>query len=127
MCVCALVLQLGPQQQIRTPESRAYDFGGPSLYVGAHARPGDGVLFLGTLFRKAELGYPAQFRNVSDFALAVTPAAGRQLPGLDKPFAQTLPLMLGHRRIWVLGARPSGQLSAGLLRQRARRWRAVSA
>ena len=77
----ALVLQLAPQQRVRTPQSRLYDFGGPSRYVAAHAHQGDGVLFFSAFFRKARLGYPADFRQVSDFAMAVSPAAGRRLPG----------------------------------------------
>jgi mannosyltransferase len=117
VCVLALVLQLGPQERIRTPQSRAYDFGGPSRYVGAHARPGDGVLYFGTLFRKAELGYPADFRKVTDFAEAVTPRQAGNFRGMDKSFALTLPLMLGYQRIWVIGAPPSVHLAAGLLRQ----------
>ena len=74
VCVLALVLQLGPQQRVRTPQSRLYDFGGPSRYVAAHAHQGDGVLFFSAFFRKARLGYPADFRKVSDFAMAVSPA-----------------------------------------------------
>jgi mannosyltransferase len=117
VCVLALALQIGTQQRIRTPESRAYDFGGPSLYIAAHARPGDGILYFGTLFRKAELGYPADYRNVTDFAEAVTPRQAGDFRGTDKSFGQTLPLMLGYQRIWVVGARPSVTLPPGLLRQ----------
>ncbi len=119
LCACVLLLQLGPQRAIRTPQSRAYDFGGPSSYLGAHARPGDGVLYFGTLFRKAELGYPGDFRNVTDFAVAKTPRQAGDFRGTDKPFAVTGPLMLRYRRIWVLGSRPSAQLPAGLLRQQS--------
>jgi mannosyltransferase len=117
VCVLALVLQLGPQERIRTPESRLYDFGGPSRYVAAHSRAGDGVLYFGTLFRKAELGYPADFRKVTDFGDAVTPLRAGNFRGTDKSFAQTLPLMLGYQRIWVIGARPSVHLSPGQLGQ----------
>ncbi len=110
LCVLALVVQLGPQERIRTPQSRAYDFGGPSRYVAAHAHQGDGVLYFGTLFRKAELGYPADFREVTDFAEAVTPMQAGNFRGTDKSLAQTIPLMLGYQRIWVIGERPSLQL-----------------
>ena len=117
VCVLSLMLQLGPQRVIRTPQSRAYDFGGPSNYVGAHAQRGDGVLYFGTLFRKAQLGYPADFRKVTDFGVALTPLQAGTFRGTDKPFAVTGPLMLRYRRIWVLGSRPSAHLPAGLLRQ----------
>jgi hypothetical protein len=117
VCVLALVLQLGPQRVIRTPQSRAYDFGGPSNYVGAHAQRGDGVLYFGTLFRKAQLGYPADFRKVTDFGVALTPLQAGTFRGTDKSFAVTGPLTLRYRRIWVVGSRPSAHLPAGLLRQ----------
>ncbi|MGO8961974.1 MAG: glycosyltransferase family 39 protein [Streptosporangiaceae bacterium] len=117
VCALALVLQLGPQRVIRTPDSRAYDFGGPSNYLAAHAQHGDGVLYFGTLFRKAELGYPGDFGEVTDFGVALTPLRAGTFRGTDKPFAATGPLMLRYRRIWVLGSRPSLLLPAGLLRQ----------
>jgi mannosyltransferase len=116
VCLCALLLQLGPQQRVRTPESRLFDFGGPARYVGAHARHGDGVLFFGTLFRKDRLGYPRDFQKTSDFALAVPPVRAGDFRGSDKPFGITRPLMLGHRRIWVIGRAPSALLPPGLLR-----------
>ncbi len=87
VCVLALVLQLAPQQRVRTPQSRLFDFGGPSRYLAAHARPGDGVLFFSNFFRKARLGYPADYRNVSDFAMAQSPAAAGNFQGRDKPVA----------------------------------------
>jgi mannosyltransferase len=118
--VLALVLQIGPQTRIRTPQSRAYDFGGPSRYVAAHARQGDGVLYFGTLFRKAELGYPADFRKVSDFAEAISPMQAGNFRGTDKPVAATIPLMLDHQRIWVIGERPSAQLSPATLSQESK-------
>ena len=117
ICVLALVLQLGPQERIRTPQSRAYDFGGPSRYVAAHARQGDGVLYFGTLFRKAELGYPADFRKVTDFAEAISPRQDGNFRGTDKSVAATIPLMLDRQRIWVIGERPSQQLSPAALKQ----------
>jgi mannosyltransferase len=112
VCVLALVLQLGPQQRVRTPQSRLYDFGGPSRYLAAHAHQGDGVLFFSAFFRKARLGYPADFRRVSDFAMAVSPEQAGNFQGTDKPFAQVRPLMLAHQRIWVVGQSPFSQLTA---------------
>ena len=116
VCACALVLQLAPQQRIRTPESRLFDFGGPSRYVGANARQGDGVLFFGTLYRKARLGYPEDFTKTRDFAMAESPQQAGTFRGTDKPFAATYPLMLGYSRIWVLGEVPSARLPDPLLR-----------
>jgi hypothetical protein len=115
--VCALVLQLVPQQRVRTPGSRLYNFGGPAFYLDAHARPGDGVLFFGSFYRKAELGYPAEFHDTSDFALAVLPAVAAPFGGIDKPFAAVRPLMLARSRIWVVGNQPSASQPAGSLRE----------
>jgi mannosyltransferase len=110
-----LVLQLGPQRFDRTPASREFDFGGPSRYVGAHARAGDGVLYFGSFFRKASLGYPADFRKVTDFGAAVTPRASGTFQGINKPFAALRPVMLRYQRIWVVGGIPRSDLPAGLM------------
>jgi mannosyltransferase len=116
VCLCFALLQLAAQRSVRTPASREYNFGGPSFYVGAHARSGDGVLFMDSFYRKAELGYPHEFRATSDFALAVPPAAAASFRGIDKPVGAAIPLILRHPRIWVIGYRPSPRLPAELLR-----------
>jgi len=116
VCVCALVLQLGPQHRIRTPASRLFNFGGPSAYVAANARQGDGVMFFGNLFRKAELGYPQDYTKTTDFGMAKSPEQAGSFRGTDKPFPAVQPLMLDHQRIWVVGHVPSPRLPAGLLR-----------
>jgi mannosyltransferase len=107
VCLCFGALQFGAQQHARTPGSRRYDFGGPSRYVGASARKGDGILFFGSFYRKAELGYPQDFRHTADFAMAEPPLRAGNFRGTDKRFAVTGPLMLGYRRIWVFGTRPA--------------------
>ena len=116
VCVLALVLQLAPQHRVRTPQSRLFDFGGPSRYVAAHARPGDGVLFFSNFYRKARLGYPADYRNVSDFAMAQSPAAAGNFQGRDKPVAAVRSLMAGYQRIWVVGRSPFAHLTTGPVR-----------
>jgi mannosyltransferase len=116
VCVCALLLQLGPQHRVRTPHSRTYDFGGPSRFVGAHARAGDGVLFFDTFFRKARLGYPQDFAKTRDFAMAVSPQQAGTFRGLDKPFNLIEPLMRQYERIWVIRAKRSPHLPPGRYR-----------
>jgi mannosyltransferase len=116
VCVLALVLQLAPQHRVRTPQSRLFDFGGPSRYLAAHARPGDGVLFFSNFYRKARLGYPADYRNVTDFAQAQSPAAAGNFQGRDKPVAAVQSLMTGYQRIWVVGRSPFAHLTAGPVR-----------
>jgi mannosyltransferase len=115
VCLCTLLLQLQVQHGYRTPASRAFNFGGPAFYVGSHARYGDGVLFMSSFFRKAELGYPQQFRDTSDFALAVPPLDA-PYRGINKPLPAVLSLMVARRRIWVLGDVPSPGLPAGAMR-----------
>jgi mannosyltransferase len=117
VCALALLLQLAPQQRIRTPESRSYDFGSASKFVGAHAQRGDGVLFFSTFYRKARLGYPADFAKISDFAMAMSPQQAGTFRGRNKPVVVTNPLMLGHERIWVIGHKPSDRLPPGEYRE----------
>ncbi|MGH3156346.1 MAG: hypothetical protein ACRDNF_07220, partial [Streptosporangiaceae bacterium] len=117
VCVCALLLQLTPQHLTRTPGIRLYNFGGPAFYLAKHAQPGDGVLFFSDFYRKAELGYPAQFRDTRDIAEAVSPAIKNPYQGIDKPFSGVRPIMLSEQRIWVLGRRPGASLSAGPMQQ----------
>ena len=116
MCLCVLIFQLGPQHRARTPETRQFDYGDPAFYVGAHARPGDGVLFFNSFFRKARLGYPQDFRDTTDFAMAVSPTASGTLNGFDKPFSVVGPLMLTYPRIWVVGRAPSARVSSAPVR-----------
>ena len=115
-CVCVLVLQLGPQRYFRTPASRLFNFGGPSQYVGAHARQGDGVMFFGNLFRKARLGYPGDYTKTTDFGVAKSPQQAGSFRGTDKKFPAVHPLMLDYQRIWVIGQVPSPRLPDPLLR-----------
>jgi len=116
VCVCALLLQLAPQHRVRTPQSRAYDFGSASRYVGMHARTGDGVLFFPNFYRKARLGYSADFAKTSDFSMAISPTQAGDFRGTDKPPQVIGPLMLGYQRIWVIGREPSRRLKIPALR-----------
>jgi mannosyltransferase len=116
LLVCALVFQLGAQRFVRTPASRAFDFGGPSRFVGEHARPGDGVLYFGAFFRKASLGYPQDFRNVTDIGLAVSPQASGTFQGILKPFSALAPQVLHYQRIWIVGQVPHPGRPPGLMK-----------
>jgi mannosyltransferase len=116
ICACTLVLQLGAQHRARSPASRLYNFGAPSVYIGAGERPGDGVLFFGTFFRKARLGYPQDFVHTADFGMSQSPQAAGTFRGYDKSFAATYPLMLRYPRIWVVGHVPSVHALDPLLR-----------
>jgi mannosyltransferase len=123
LVVCALVFQLGAQRFDRTPASRMFDFGGPSRFVGEHARAGDGVLYFGAFYRKASLGYPDDFRKVSDFGVAISPRASGTFQGINRPFAALRPLMLGYQRIWVVGQPPQLQRPPGLMKSESQELR----
>jgi mannosyltransferase len=116
VCVCALVLQLGAQQRARTAGSRLFDFGNPAFYIGKRARAGDGVLFFNTFYRKIRLGYPQDFRDVTDFAMARSPQQSGTYNGFNKPLPVVRALMLSYPRIWVVGRYPSAHVSAPAIR-----------
>jgi mannosyltransferase len=123
LVVCALVFQLGAQRFDRTPASRMFDFGGSSRFVGEHARAGDGVLYFGAFYRKASLGYPDDFRKVSDFGLAISPRASGTFQGINRPFSALRPLMLRYQRIWVVGQAPQEQRPPGLMKSESQELR----
>ena len=123
VCVCALVLQFGAQQRARTPESRQFDFGDPAFYIGARAQAGDGVLFFNTFYRKIRLGYPQDFRDITDFAMAISPAQSGTYNGYNKPLPAVRSLMITYRRIWVVGQYPSAHVSAPACRPSTSTWR----
>jgi mannosyltransferase len=116
--VAVLLAQIGPQQNIRVPGSRHYNFTLPAAFIGAHARPNDGVLFFDTFFRH-KLLYPSDFKNTDDFGQALSPVQDGTFRGTDKPFATVRPLNLERRRIWVVGLPPSPSLQTSLLRQQS--------
>jgi len=116
VCLCVLIFQLGPQHRARTPETRQFDYGDPAFYIGRHARPGDGVLFFNSFFRKARLGYPQDFKDTTDFAMSVSPLASGTLNGFDKPYSVVGPLTLTYQRIWVVGRAPSASVSNASIR-----------
>jgi mannosyltransferase len=111
VCLGVFLLQAGPQHRARTPLTRQFDYGTPARFVGAREQPGDGVLFFNSFYRKIRFGYPRDFRDVTDFALAVSPAKSATLNGIDKKFAAVRPFMLGYQRIWVVGRAPSTKVS----------------
>jgi mannosyltransferase len=115
-CLCALLLNLSTQHKIRLPSRSQFDFGSASQYLGARVRPGDGVLFINSFYRKARLGYPADFRDTSDFTMAKTPEQVGTYNGTDKPIAAVQQLMLSYQRIWTVGNAPSAGLASQQMR-----------
>lgn len=106
VCLAAGVLQWPAQRDLRTVASRHQDLAGAAAFLAAHARPGDGVLFLPRTIRSTELGYPGPFRALTDLAAARSPAASGTLTGVDRPSAQVFRAMDASPRIWVVGEYP---------------------
>ena len=50
---------------------------------------------------------------------AESPVRAGTFRGTDKPFAAVRPLILQHRRIWVVGMAPGPHLKTALLRQQS--------
>lgn len=108
MTLVTFVVQLPTQQLIRTPDARLRDFGAPAKYIGHHAQPGDGVLYFSSFFRLVELGYPDDFRNLTDVGVAQTPEQAGTFRGVDTSFEVAAARMLTHNRLWVIGRQPLG-------------------
>lgn len=105
VCACVLLVQLGVQQEQRQPDSR--DGAGPAAaYIALYSRRGDGLVLLGAFFRKIELAYRPQFRNVTDIGLLRSPAQVGDFRGTDRTFRAARPLVLARRRVWALGDYP---------------------
>jgi len=69
------------------------------------------VLFFNWFFRKIRLGYPEEFRNTTDFGMAISPQQSGTLNGFEKPPDVVRRLMLGYQRIWVVGRAPSDHVA----------------
>jgi mannosyltransferase len=95
------------QNAARQPESRLFDFGSPSAYLATQAQPGDGVLFATGFYRKAKLAYPEDFRNLTDFSIAIPPGRLGTFQGRNLGFWAIRAKMLKFHRIWVVGLPPS--------------------
>ncbi|HEX3898560.1 MAG TPA: glycosyltransferase family 39 protein [Mycobacteriales bacterium] len=114
VAIFMFVVQIPAAQYIRTPDSRLRDFGAPANYLEHHARPGDGVLFFSDYFRLMELGYPSDFRNLSDIGAAKSPLQSGTFKGVDAPLLSAAPRILSRDRVWVVGHAPFGALPTTL-------------
>jgi mannosyltransferase len=113
LCVAVFAGQLADQQNQRKPISRG-GYGEVAAFVEAHARPGDGLVFVETYFRKIRLAYPHRFRKVTDLPIDETPAQVGDFRGTDLPIGRARPLLLAHARIWTVGlSAPDGQVPEG--------------
>ncbi|WP_328555222.1 glycosyltransferase family 39 protein [Streptomyces sp. NBC_00358] len=78
-----LAVQLPLLRQDRRPDRRPDDLAAVSAVAHRELRPGDPVLFLPSLARRAALAYPKGFRGIRDIALSVPAPASGTLYGLE--------------------------------------------
>ena len=97
------VAQLPDLRHERTMKSRSQDFAGVAAVVGAHAQPGDAVVFVPPTLRIGALAYPDGYRQVDDVALQRSAERAANLRGVNRKPAAVRDAMLGEQRIWVIG------------------------
>ncbi|MGV9564893.1 glycosyltransferase family 39 protein [Streptomyces sp. NPDC003480] len=102
--VCGvLVVQLPLLRADRRAAHRPDDLAAVSAAVGRTVRPGDPVLFLPSLERRAALAYPAGFRGIRDVALDVPAAVGGTLYGREVGPRELRRRLGGVGYVWVVG------------------------
>lgn len=108
---CVALAQLPQQERLRTAAGYDMDELAVARYVAAHSHPGDGAVYVGAGFELTPLGYPRQFRNLTDASAAVSPERSHTYYGIRRPAAQLPAAMRGWRRIWAIGrfTRPVGR------------------
>ena len=79
----ALLLLLPTELHLRTPRARPDDLAAAARAVRALGRPGDGVLFLPSARREAELVYPRDFAGLWDLALSAPVPSSGTLNGIE--------------------------------------------
>ena len=91
------------QQRIRTVASRGQDFGTAARYLALAASPGDAYVFVPLSTRSMELGYPQDFRRLSDVTLHRSPVQTGTFLGTYRNAAAIRGSMLRRGRVWVVG------------------------
>ncbi|MEZ0494392.1 hypothetical protein AB2L28_19315 [Kineococcus sp. TBRC 1896] len=101
------VTGLHMQFVFRSPTiGHAEDLRGTAAYVAAHARPGDGLLFLPDgeyRYRVLTQLYPEDFARLDDIALERTATESSTLVGTTVEAPQLWRHVAGVGRIWVIG------------------------
>src|SRR5882757_9861963 len=118
-----LVLQFPGQLAERTAGSRNDDQTAAAQLIGAHARRGDGLVFVPGTKRGVEDVYQRDFAQVSDVLRTETPTAAGNLGGQEAAAAEVRRLLSGHHRLWVIDrsglmtdTTPAGTAKADALR-----------
>ncbi|MGW0574908.1 glycosyltransferase family 39 protein, partial [Streptomyces sp. NPDC002920] len=98
----AFTQQLPLHRQDRTLLTRPDSLAAVSALAARELRPGDSVVFLPTIGRRAAVTYPAGFRGVRDVALATPGPASGTLYGRERSPAGLRRDLLALDRLWVV-------------------------
>ena len=107
----ALSVQLPALRQDRSPDRRPDNLAAVSALAHRELRPGDPVLFLPSLARRASLAYPRSFRGIRDVALSVPAPASGTLYGREAGAGELRRRLERLDRVWVV-AEPFATASA---------------
>ncbi|CAM5445063.1 hypothetical protein SAURM35S_09189 [Streptomyces aurantiogriseus] len=88
----------------RTPAHRPDNLASVSALAARQVRPGDPVLFLPSLGRRAALAYPKGFQGVRDLALEVPGARSGTLYGREVGPGELRRRLAAVNRVWVVAA-----------------------
>lgn len=103
LAVTLVFVQLLPlHRYYRTPAHRADNLAAVSALAAGEIRPGDPVLFLPALGRRAALAYPEGFRGVRDLALGAPGARSGTLYGREVGPRELQRRLAGVDRLWVV-------------------------
>jgi Predicted membrane protein len=107
LVACVFLAGLPLQLSQRTAQGQLQNLSAASAFVGANARPGDGVLYVPLSAGLAQLGYPDDFRDVVDIALVQTPEQSAEFYGVAATRSTILARIQHADRLWVLGSMTS--------------------
>jgi mannosyltransferase len=97
-------VQLPLLRQDRRPDRRPDNLAAVSAVAHRELRPGDPVLFLPSLARRAALAYPKGFSGIRDIALSVAAPASGTLYGLEADPGELRRRLERLDRVWLVAA-----------------------
>ncbi|WP_416983123.1 glycosyltransferase family 39 protein [Streptomyces sp. T028] len=98
----AFTQQLPLHREDRTLRGRPDTLAAVSVLAAREVRPGETVVFLPTIGRRAKVAHPEGFRGVRDVALQASGPASGTLYGRERDAAELRRELLALDRLWVL-------------------------